>query len=73
MDASFIQLIIVLLVVLGVLGAKSTWTLIRKLPEYLGMGIDSLEGLVLSVIIFVAAFFVISPVMGVIAITKKIF
>ncbi len=71
MDTGLIQLVIMLLVILGVFGAKSTWALIRKLPENLGMGIDSIEGLVLSVIIFIAAFCTISPFMGVIAIIKK--
>lgn len=71
MDTSIVQLVIILLIILGIFGAKSTWALIRKLPEYLGMGIDSIEGLILSAVIFIAAFFIISPVMGVIVIIKK--
>jgi len=73
MDTELIQLIIVVLVVLGIIGAKGTWELTKKLPQYLGIGIQSIEGFVISVIIFVAVFFIISPVMGVIAIIKKLF
>ncbi len=72
MDTSYIQIIIMLLFILGVIGAKSTWRLTRALAEFLGIGIDSVEGFVFSIIIFIIVFAVLSPVMGVVTIIKRV-
>ncbi len=73
MDVSFIQIVLFMLFVLAIFGAKATWSIVIKVPGYIGVGIDSIEGLVISVIVFAAAFFIIAPVMGVVTLFKKFF
>jgi hypothetical protein len=65
-------IILIILIALAIVGAKSTWDISKKIAGFFGAGVNDLEGIALVVVMFIFIFIIISPVMGVVTIVKKL-